>query len=100
MAQYWVFKGIIFNEALFVPFCSKFALNYFHNHTNLHIKHLDIWCITVVVCYMQDFCENPSLFTDGTARFDVEQGRAGTCWFLSILSALADKPEIIKQVGV
>ncbi|ELU08109.1 hypothetical protein CAPTEDRAFT_90023 [Capitella teleta] len=46
----------------------------------------------------QEFCQQPTLFSDGTTRFDVEQGGAGTCWFLSILSSLADNGEAIKQI--
>ena len=38
------------------------------------------------------------LYADGTNRFDVGQGNAGTCWFLSVLSALADKEKLINQV--
>ena len=47
----------------------------------------------------QEICENPVLFSEGTTRFDIGQGSAGTCWFLSVLASLADKPGIISQVG-
>ncbi|ELU15008.1 hypothetical protein CAPTEDRAFT_53459, partial [Capitella teleta] len=47
---------------------------------------------------VQEFLDHPVLFAGGTTRFDIEQGGAGTCWFLSILSSLADKPEVLKQV--
>ncbi len=40
------------------------------------------------------------IFKDGTDRHDVVQGSAGTCWFLATLSALADKPEVIKHVRI
>ena len=47
-----------------------------------------------------EFASEPLLFTDGTTRFDIGQGAAGTCWFLSILSALADREEFLKEVGI
>lgn len=45
-----------------------------------------------------EFCANPQLFTEGTTRFDIQQGGAGTCWFLSILASVADKPDVIAQI--
>ena len=47
---------------------------------------------------LQEFVENPQLFVGGSDRFDVGQGQASTCWFLSVLSSLADKPELLRQV--
>ena len=38
------------------------------------------------------------LYSDGTSRFDIGQGSLGTCWFLSILNSMADKPEFLSQV--
>lgn len=52
----------------------------------------------VLLNRVQEFLDHPVLFAGGTTRFDIEQGGAGTCWFLSILSSLADKPEVLKQV--
>ncbi|CAL1547299.1 unnamed protein product [Lymnaea stagnalis] len=46
----------------------------------------------------KEFAENPSLFTDGATRFDIGQGSAGTCWFLSIVADIADKKNMLRQV--
>ncbi|XP_033762963.1 calpain-2 catalytic subunit-like isoform X2 [Pecten maximus] len=40
----------------------------------------------------------PVLFSDGTTRYDIGQGSIGTCWFLSMVSVIADKPSLIRQV--
>ena len=48
----------------------------------------------------QDIVGQPCLYADGTCRYDIEQGAAGTCWFLAILTSLADKPEYMGQVSV
>ena len=53
------------------------------------------------MCYMlQEIADSPQLYTEGSNRFDVGQGSAGTCWFLSILAALADKADVLKQVRI
>ncbi|GFO40923.1 calpain-9 [Plakobranchus ocellatus] len=46
----------------------------------------------------KDFLEDPVLFTDGTTRFDIGQGSAGTCWFLSTVANIADNEAMLKQV--
>jgi len=48
---------------------------------------------------VQEFSRDPRLFRDGTDRFDINQGRAGTCWFLAVLASLAEYPHIIEQVA-
>jgi len=48
---------------------------------------------------MQEFCAEPRLFRNGTDRFDINQGQAGTCWFLAVLASLAEYTHIIEQVG-
>ncbi|XP_071108830.1 calpain-9-like [Haliotis cracherodii] len=45
-----------------------------------------------------EFVSDPVLFDDGTFRLDIQQRNFGTCWFLSMLSTLADKPALCKQV--
>jgi len=58
--------------------------------------------LTQVICdvmqCVQDFCAEPRLFRNGTDRFDINQGQAGTCWFLAVLASLAEYPHIIEQV--
>ena len=41
---------------------------------------------------------NPSLISDGTSRHDMKQGDLNDCWFLSTLSAIAEKPQLISKV--
>ncbi|PVD30370.1 hypothetical protein C0Q70_09635 [Pomacea canaliculata] len=46
----------------------------------------------------REFRKNPKLFTEGTTRFDIGQGSAGTCWFLSTVASLASEASLLKQV--
>ncbi|XP_046565478.1 calpain-A-like [Haliotis rubra] len=46
----------------------------------------------------QEFVSDPVLFSNGTFRLDIQQRNFGTCWFLAMLSTLADKPDLCKQV--
>ncbi|XP_055899736.1 calpain-1 catalytic subunit-like [Biomphalaria glabrata] len=46
----------------------------------------------------KEFVDHPKLFTDGSTRFDIGQGSAGTCWFLSIVADIADNKQMLKQV--
>ncbi|KAK6166904.1 hypothetical protein SNE40_023508 [Patella caerulea] len=45
-----------------------------------------------------EFCESPVLYSDGTTRFDIGQGSAGTCWFLSMVASVSEKTELLKRV--
>ncbi|XP_021367799.1 calpain-1 catalytic subunit-like [Mizuhopecten yessoensis] len=45
-----------------------------------------------------DIRSRPVLFSDGTTRYDIGQGSIGTCWFLSMVSVIADRPKLIRQV--
>ncbi|XP_041372886.1 calpain-8-like [Gigantopelta aegis] len=40
----------------------------------------------------------PSLISDGTSRHDMKQGDLNDCWFLSTLSAIAEKPQLISKI--
>ncbi|KAJ8314394.1 hypothetical protein KUTeg_008955 [Tegillarca granosa] len=40
----------------------------------------------------------PCLFSGGTERYDIGQGSVGTCWFLSVVSAIADRPKLLRRV--
>ncbi|GLH07364.1 Calpain-A, partial [Gryllus bimaculatus] len=42
--------------------------------------------------------EKPQLFVDGISHHDVQQGRLGDCWFLAAATALAQYPDLIRQV--
>ncbi|XP_041366750.1 calpain-1 catalytic subunit-like [Gigantopelta aegis] len=46
----------------------------------------------------REFCDYPVLFADGTTRFDIGQGSAGTCWFLSMVANLAENEDFIHRV--
>ena len=61
-------------------------------------KHVGKFSLQSKIIYIQEFVDAPVLFAEGTTRFDIGQGRAGTCWFLSILAALGDREDVIKQV--
>ncbi|ESP00170.1 hypothetical protein LOTGIDRAFT_141267, partial [Lottia gigantea] len=45
-----------------------------------------------------EFCENPVLYADGTTRFDIGQGSAGTCWFLSMVANISEKTALLNRV--
>ncbi|XP_005089461.1 calpain-2 catalytic subunit [Aplysia californica] len=45
-----------------------------------------------------EFVDNPKLFSDGATRFDIGQGSAGTCWFLSTVANIAGNKSMIDQV--
>ncbi|XP_067649182.1 calpain-11-like [Haliotis asinina] len=46
----------------------------------------------------QEIVRNPVLFADGTSRFDIKQRSFGTCWFLSMMANLGDKPALCRKV--
>jgi len=48
---------------------------------------------------LQEVRDAPVLFSDGTTRYDMGQGSAGTCWFLSMVALLADKPDLFHRVS-
>lgn len=45
-----------------------------------------------------EFRDAPVLFSEGTTRYDIGQGAAGTCWFLSMVAMLADRPQLFERV--
>ncbi|XP_067648970.1 calpain-1 catalytic subunit-like [Haliotis asinina] len=57
-------------------------------------------CATVTLMWRRphEFIKNPQLFVHGTERYDVNQNGFGTCWFLAMLSTLADKPRLLKKL--
>ncbi|CAL1535592.1 unnamed protein product, partial [Lymnaea stagnalis] len=40
----------------------------------------------------------PVLVADGTSRHDMKQGDLNDCWFLSTLSVIAEKPQLISKI--
>lgn len=69
-----------------------------HNHVTIHYSLKNSMSNFAFIPF-QEFADDPCLFAEGTTRFDVGQGSAGTCWFLSVLASLADKPDTINQVS-
>lgn len=47
---------------------------------------------------IQEIIFNPVLVSDGTSRHDMKQGELNDCWFLSTLSAIAEKPQLMEKV--
>ncbi|KAK3097257.1 hypothetical protein FSP39_008136 [Pinctada imbricata] len=45
-----------------------------------------------------EISQNPVLVSDGTSRHDMKQGELNNCWFLSTLSAIAEKDELIDKI--
>ncbi|XP_069110106.1 calpain-B-like [Argopecten irradians] len=45
-----------------------------------------------------DIRSNPVLFSDGTSKYDIGQRSIGTCWFLAMVTNIADKPNLLKKV--
>ncbi|RUS72090.1 hypothetical protein EGW08_020151 [Elysia chlorotica] len=41
---------------------------------------------------------HPVLIADGTSRHDMKQGDLNDCWFLSTLSLVAEKPQLISKI--
>ncbi|KAL3831485.1 hypothetical protein ACJMK2_023226 [Sinanodonta woodiana] len=45
-----------------------------------------------------EFARAPVLISQGATRCDIGQGSAGTCWFLSMVAVLSDKPDRFEKV--
>jgi calpain len=45
-----------------------------------------------------EICKDPQIFVEGASRFDVSQGMLGDCWFVAVLSSLAQFPSLLAQV--
>ncbi|KAJ8304739.1 hypothetical protein KUTeg_018322 [Tegillarca granosa] len=45
-----------------------------------------------------EISSRPMLVSDGTSRHDMKQGELNDCWFLSTLSAIAEKPQLIANI--
>ena len=53
--------------------------------------------ICVLFDFLQDFRDNPVLFSYGTTRYEIEQRSAG---ILSMVAKLTEKEELIYKEGV
>ncbi|XP_021109347.1 calpain-13 isoform X2 [Heterocephalus glaber] len=40
----------------------------------------------------------PHFILEGTSRFDIQQGRAGDCWFLAALGSLTQNPQCLQKI--
>ncbi|XP_050400927.1 calpain-9 [Patella vulgata] len=45
-----------------------------------------------------EIVSRPTLISDGTSRHDMTQGDLNDCWFLSTLSAIAEKPQLMAKI--
>ena len=52
------------------------------------------------VVSLQEISSSPVLFSEGSTRFDIGQGGAGTCWFLSTVANISEHKELLNQVGI
>ena len=52
------------------------------------------------VVSFQEISSSPVLFSGGSTRFDIGQGGAGTCWFLSTVANISECKELLNQVGI
>ncbi|XP_005368030.1 calpain-13 [Microtus ochrogaster] len=47
----------------------------------------------------QDLSDDPPHFIlEGASRFDIQQGRAGDCWFLAALGSLTQNPQCLQKI--
>ncbi|XP_008849180.1 calpain-13 [Nannospalax galili] len=47
----------------------------------------------------QDLTKGPPYFIlEGASRFDIQQGRAGDCWFLAALGSLTQNPQCLRKI--
>nr|XP_048272250.1 calpain-13 [Myodes glareolus] len=47
----------------------------------------------------QDLSEDPPHFIlEGASRFDIQQGKAGDCWFLAALGSLTQNPQCLQKI--
>ncbi|XP_023566778.1 calpain-13 [Octodon degus] len=46
----------------------------------------------------KDLSRDPHFILEGASRFDIQQGRAGDCWFLAALGSLTQNPRSLQKI--
>lgn len=86
-----------------ILFSGKSRYNYLDIMPYCNVKletryRVDLYYTRRHVVPFQQVHEHAVLISDGTSRHDMRQGDLNDCWFLSTLSAIAEKPQLMSKV--